>query len=214
MKTMTIAAGVALGSIASADVITHNDLTNGAQTANLSAAGGVTVTSTSRTFQAKTTSGFTAVGVKGGAVSGEIDGSESILFSFDGPVVVNAIEVGYLYTAGNYGDTWDESARFVVNDEFVFDLTATGATSATWTGAGTVENLSEGVQGQRGHWRVWGDDLFGAVTSLEMMGGNIGDRGAYSDFSFVSMSTATVPAPGAIAMLGLGGAIAGRRRRA
>lgn len=218
MSMRTLASGIAVAlsvaSFAQASAISHVALTEGASAANFAVDGIDVAASTDvRNFKWKQVAGFWGAGVEGGAVNGEIDGSESILFEFDAPVLVTSLSLGALYTAGNYGDIVNEGARIETNLG-VFELYATGATTASWNGLGVVGNDSPGVQDSGGAWTIAGDDLFGgAVTWLRLSSANPG-AACMGDFTFRGLSVATVPAPGAFAMLVGAGLVGHRRRRA
>lgn len=189
--------------------------------------GDILFESSPRAFAHKSNLGFTGLGVKGGYVSGEIDGKgESITVTFAAPVILSEIVLGHLFAVDNYGDQVSEVARIEVlgtADAFVAgDLSVVTGTVATWSGSdGVVTNLSPGLEGSGGLWAI--ADPFGtlAVQAIRFHPITVGSaRKAHnSDFSFVSLSGAAagtaVPEPGTAALLGLGLgglAVAGRRR--
>ncbi len=211
-----------LAGSASAATIGYFDLPNGSNLVNLSRDGvNIAVSAPLRTFKSKTVNGWTGTGIAGGAVDGEIDGrDESILFSFSEGVVVDTLQVAFLYTDGNFGDVGDESASFITNLG-TFNLTATTATTGTWTGpSGAVSNISIATNAGGGVWLIEAtlrdlQGLFGGpITSLELKSAIPGTQGKYSDFSFVSTSfVRNVPTPGALACAGAAGLLTLTRRR-
>lgn len=217
MKTTIAAfAGLMLATAASAnaDVISYTDMAPGF-TSQAFPIGDfmVDVTASPGGTQLKTVNGVTAMGVAGGNVNGEIDGSEFMVIAFDAPVIVTSLEIAFLYDNNQFGDHPAEIARVVtdISDDL---LSVTGHTSADWTGAGSVVNLSPANEQGGGSWRISGDDIFaGPVTYFMLRSGNAGDRAKYADFSFVSASFRAVPTPGSIAMLGAGTLLIARRRR-
>ncbi len=216
MKTATLlcaaVAGVMTCSAANADVITYLDLTEGVSSQTLFVDGvQVDVSTWPRDMQLKTVNGVTGMGIERGAVGGEIDGYEHMKFEFHEDVVINCLEVAFLYDEGEFGDRWAEIAR-VLTDISDDTLTVTSDTTAVWTNSGTVINLSVANESGGGHWRVEGDDIFGgAVSSVKLKSGNPGFKGKYADFAFVKMGV--VPAPGTAFLFGAGALATARRRR-
>lgn len=109
-----IAGCVLLGtSVSHANVITYDQLASGQNSAFLSAIDStVTVNALGGSFETKTVAGFTATGLSGGSVSGEIDGEQALTFLFAQPVSVTSLTIAFLYTAGHYGDLYNEVALF------------------------------------------------------------------------------------------------------
>ncbi|MFL1463422.1 PEP-CTERM sorting domain-containing protein [Roseococcus sp. DSY-14] len=187
--------------------------------------GGVTWTPTGGVFQQKF--GFLplGVGVSGGRTGDEIDIGEAITGTpLGGPVRVTSLTLGVLFDGPEFDDV-NEVAQVTVNGTLSFLLTAIGATTATWTGLGTVTNISPATaNGGGAGWRI--DNPFGqlAITSISLTalpGACAGDAllggcSNPSDFTLVQMVTApaAVPAPGALALFGaalLGLGLARRR---
>jgi hypothetical protein len=153
------------------------------------------------------------VGNARGSVNGEVDGDEYLAFTFSAPVFITGIELGHLFATGNAGDGVNEGAS-VWTDAGEASFVVTSGTTGSWTGPGGVSNLSPGLNGSSGRWAITGDSIFAApVTQVVLRAGNGGELASLGDFSFVSMSFRAVPTPGALALLGLGGLIAGKRRR-
>ena len=141
---------------------------------------GTTVTSTNGDFSTKSIAGVTGLGVGGGAVGAEIDayaigGKEAITVTFPTAVQLDYLSVAFLYPNGEFGDSVNESA-FIVFDGNQYILTATGSTTATWTGSGTVSNLSlaqDGTPGPEGAglWKIT-NPYAGLVTKIEFFADN------------------------------------------
>lgn len=204
----------AAGSVASASIIHHTELPNGQASVNMSKDSlGIAVSTSVRTFKSKTTNGTTGTGVKGGNVNGEIDSSESITFLFAMPVFITGLQIGQLYTDGNFGDINDEAAQFDT-DAGSFTIVADTATSAFWDGFGNAVNISPGHQQAGGEWRIEGANIFGSpITELTLRSGSPGGNATFGDFTFVELSYTAIPTPGTIALASLGGLMMIRRRR-
>jgi hypothetical protein len=198
---------------ASATTINHTDLTDGASVAIFALDGiNITVTSSGGNFQQKTVAGLTATGISGGTVDGEIDSSEFLTFSFDQPVTVTSMSIAHLFRDGHYGDTADETAEFATSAGN-FQFVASGVDTGDWNGFGAVANDSPAINNFAGGWTIAGGDVFGfAITSLVMRSGNPGLDTGLGDFGFRQIQFAAVPAPGALALLGLFVAAPRRRR--
>ncbi|QOJ17206.1 MAG: hypothetical protein HRU76_06285 [Phycisphaeraceae bacterium] len=201
---------------AGADILNSWQLTDGQTSASFTLSGvNVTVESFNGAFKGKTVGGFSGVGVGGGSVAGEIDNLEFIRFSFSQPVNVISLSLGALYTAGNYGDTVHESA-LITTDLGSHLLIASGATSGSWNGFGTLQNDSPATQGQGGAWTISGSSIFaGPITTLTLASGNPGPSNA-GDFTFrsIAVEQASIPAPGAGLLFAAAGVmVLGRRRR-
>ncbi len=220
MKTTTFAIMIAAGTCAmsaSAGHFTAAALTTGQSAAQLDLGDAILdVQTVSGNFASKTLAGYTVMGISGGHVSGEIDATESMIFTFDRPVRVTSIELGALFIDGQHGDQVNERAFVSINDGPTFELALTSATTADWSGLGTVTALSQGLQGDAGYFQIAGADIFGTdVLSMTLWAPqeNVpGSKG--SDYGFGALTTTpAVPAPGAFALMGLGGLLTARRLR-
>lgn len=207
----------ALAMSANADHVAASALSAGASSAQLDL-GDVTldIQANNGAFRSKTIAGYHMMGIKGGHVSGEIDATESMDFFFSNAVRVTSLELGALFVNGQHGDRVDERAFVTINDQHHFELALTSPTSASWNGLGNVVALSQGLERSAGYFRIAGDDIFGMdVNQMTLWAPQEEARGGRgSDYAFGGMTTASIPAPGAFALVGLGGAVCTRRKRA
>lgn len=199
---------------AHAGLLNNVKLTEGASELNLAIDDvNINITAIGGTLKNKTVWGITGTGISGGAVPGEIDGEQCLMFTFDQPVYITSLSIVHLFMAGNYNDQWNEVARFIT-DAGTFELEAAGATAANWNGSGLVANDSPAIEGYSGAWTIAGGDIFnGPITSLMLVSGNPGPLARYADFGFLQLSFAPLPSPGAVALLVLAALTASRRRR-
>ena len=99
--------------------------------------------------------------------------------------------------ASTFGNSSDLSGNYVFRDGFA-PLAETGATPAGTYGPHAGQVISRGVQDKFGEWSLFISDNAG------------GDTGVVRGWSITFNN---IPAPGSLALLGLGGLVAGRRRR-
>ncbi|NKB57510.1 MAG: PEP-CTERM sorting domain-containing protein [Alphaproteobacteria bacterium] len=167
----------------------------------------IEVTASSK-CKSKTVAGVKMTGTKSGK-KGEIDAlGEFMRFEFGASVILSSLEVAALFPRGEKGENRNEQAVVkIFNGETLIDsfiLEATDALAASWSGEGTVNNLSpardgkndgRGVKKGAGHWRISGDNIFGAsFDTLVLTGGQSNGFGKNgSDFGFVSLSGAAAP---------------------
>ncbi|MGP1345773.1 MAG: hypothetical protein ACTS3F_03785 [Phycisphaerales bacterium] len=208
------AASTTIAGAASASIIQHHELPNGVSSVSMAKDSmGISVAANIRNFKSKTTNGTTGVGIEGGNVTGEIDGSEFITFTFAQPVHITALQIGQLYTDGNFNDVGDEAARFDTSAGS-FLLIADTATTADWNGFGLASNISLANNSGGGEWRIEGQNIFGApITELILRSGSAGPNHTFGDFTFVELSYQMVPTPGAATLTAVGTLMMIRRRR-
>ncbi len=169
-----------------------------------------------------TAQGITGRGILGGVAGGEIGIGEVLVMNLNASYTIKSFQLGLLYDGPEFHDV-NEVAKvsFYGGSGLLgsFTLTATGATSAIWTGAGTASNLSPADQPGAGHWLVDGLHIADVTkikfTALEgACGTALGKCTNQSDFIVTNVTA--VPEPGTYAMLlaGLGalGFMAKRRK--
>ncbi|MGZ8252125.1 MAG: PEP-CTERM sorting domain-containing protein, partial [Methylophilaceae bacterium] len=172
--------------------------------------------------------GFQGVGVSplqgSEKTPGEVDIGESINATFSSNTYVSNITLGLLFDGPEYGDVNEKvqfTALYADGTTNVFVLTATGPTSATWSGSGSfIENLSPAIGGLGGVWSItnpFGDHV--KSFSLTAISGSCGSAGGacnnQSDFTLISIA---VPEPETYAMMLAGlagiGFVARRKKQA
>ena len=173
------------------------------------------------TFTTKSQAGYTGAGVAGGGTL-EINPNEAIKGSFAAPLTISNFTLGLLFDGPEYGDVNEVAqitATYADSSVHVFTFTATGPTTAAWTGGGSFVNLSSATNGLGAVWSV-SDPFSGAsVTSLSFtaLPGTVGSAGGTgsSQSDFVLISVSAVPENETYAMmlagLGLMGFVARRR---
>lgn len=118
-----------------------------------------------RNIAIKELAGWYGIGVKGGAVDGEIDmnnnatNPEYIDVLYTGPVTIPEFTIAFLFFPGQYGDLVFETAIATADGALAHGtLTVHNATTALWSsplgGSSSVINLSPAVNGQAGVWQI------------------------------------------------------------
>ena len=212
-----------------ASTILGSDFVNGTTVYSKSFSDGLVATFTgSANYLKKSQSGMTGVGIAGGRTNGEIDIGETITASFSKSVLVSSIKLGLLFDGPEYNDV-NEIAKLAITysdgSKVDFTLTATGATTAFWSGSsGSVTSLGSGaVNGGTGGWELinpFGSKSikgiqFGALSGIPALSCTRCNN--QSDYTFVSMNVDTVsnvPVPAAAWLFGSGLlGLAGLRRK-
>jgi hypothetical protein len=193
---------------AHANLISGANFVNGTTVYTKTFSDGLTGTFTgSGKFEKKSQAGLTGVGITG-KTAGEIDIGETITGKFSNNVLVSSIKLGLLFDGPEYNDVNEIAKLSIVyadNSLADFKLTATGATTATWSGSfGSVVSLGTGaILAGTGAWELI--NPFGAKAIKEIVFGALPGKAAatckkcnnQSDYTFVNMNVTTVPVPAA-----------------
>ena len=185
---------------------------------------GVTFTSTPGDFIVKNLNGFTGLGVTGGATGDEIDIGETVTMSFAAQVVTD-FSLVFLYNGPEFGD-WREIAQVtayngdLVSGIYTLTVGNDGAVpGATWSGMGTVSNLSLPTDTGGGFWSVAGNPFGDAtITGLSFTALTSGlcqsQCSNQSDYALSSVNAVPEPETYALMLGGLGalGFVARRRK--
>lgn len=224
-KTLAVAAIATLAATAANASITVQGASFGTGSTYNSPIGTFSAVGGTGNFGQKTQGGYTGTGVQGGAAGAEIDIGEAIVGNF-GSVGVgfSQIVLGLLFNGPEYGDT-NEVAKIGVtyadNTTDSFTFTATGNTSAIWSGAGTWANLSPAINGKGGVWAInnpFVTKLVKSLTFTAVAGACVETATCTSQSDYTLVSVTAVPEVETSAMmlagLGLMGAIVRRRKQA
>ena len=188
---------------------------------------GVTFTSDPGNFIVKNLNGTSGLGVTGGRTGDEIDIGETVGMSFAAQVVSD-FSLAFLYNGPEFGD-WREIAQVTAYNGAsvagIYTLTVgnDGAVpGATWSGTGTVINLSLPTDSGGGSWRVasnpFGD---GAITALSFTAltsalcqSSCDNQSDYALSSVNAVNAVPEPETYALMIAGLGAlGFVGRRRK-
>ena len=160
--------------------------------------------------------GYQGVGVtnkKGNdKTPGEIDIGESITGKFSKGIYIKDISIGLLFDGPEYGDVNEKAkitASLIDGTTRSFTFTATGTTSAIWTGSGSYTNLSPAIYGLGGAWsisnpfgnnRVSGLSFTAAPGTCGSAGGKCNNQ---SDYTLISISAVPEPSTKSMMLVGL-----------
>jgi hypothetical protein len=186
---------------------------------------GVTFSSAPGDFIVKNLNGFSGLGVTGGRTGDEIDIGETVTMSFAAQVVSD-FSVAFLYNGPEFGD-WREIAQVTacngaaILGTYTLTVGNDGAIpGATWSGAGSVSNLSLPTDTGGASWRVLGNP-FGdaAITGLQFTALASGlcqsTCDNQSDYALSSVNAIPEPETYALMIAGLGAlSLVTRRRKA
>ena len=215
-----LALALGLAAPAGAVTITAGDLYVGGNVANLADA---TVTTLGGNFGFKTVQGVDGVGISTGYVGGEIDTSgESMEFAFNAPIVLETLDLSFLFAAPAHEDRVNEIAKVVVNAggvDYEATLTVDSDTTAVWSfTGGVVSNLSIATEAGAGAWSI--ANPFGQleVTKMTLLPVDASGDANYrnADYAFSGLTGTVVPEPGTMLLVGAGlaGLVAAGRKRA
>jgi len=192
---LAIAAVVAVPQVSA---ITYHVDVNG-----LTAAAGSQFIASGGNLELKNHNGFNGLGISGGGSGGEIDLGQKLTINFLTPQVVEDFTVVFLYDGPEYADG-HEVAAIRVNGSTEYQLTATGSTSASWTGSGSVANLSPATSDGGAIWKITNPFSATPITSIELypLVYPVGQEAPNpSDFSLRAFNTSAVPDGGSMASL-------------
>lgn len=197
-----------LGFQANAVTFTYNANTDG-----VNAPAGVSFTPAGGALGTKDIAGYTTLGVTGGPSGNEIDLNQSLTIDFAQPVLFEYLTLSLLFDGPEFGDN-NEIAAVLTDGLTELLLTATGLNTATWTGAGSVTNLSPADGSNGAVWQI--DNPFaGPVSSLKLYPLSSNPTGNESDFGLNAFKAHTQavpePATGLAGLLALGGLVWLRR---
>jgi hypothetical protein len=204
---------------AGAFTIGASDLTSNQSSVDL---GFATVSAAPGVFAHKSVAGYDVVGVAGGYEGGEIDlASEAIDFHFATAQTMNELSLGLLFAAGEHDDAYNEQAlvrvSFADGSSADYVLAVVDATTATWSGSGSVTTLSPATFGNAGVFSISNPFGTAAVNGITLLpiGPALPANMRNNDYGFVGLSTTPVPEPGTLVLMGMGLAglaMSGRKR--
>jgi len=102
----------------------------------------------------KSQGGWTILGVAGGTSGTEIGPKESLHVEFNKALKLTDLQLGLLFNGDEYNDHFEIAVVQADGDLATYKLTAIGDDVATWTGAGSVSNLSKAIKGKGAVWEI------------------------------------------------------------
>jgi PEP-CTERM motif len=224
LAPVALAAGMAFVGGADAGSLLDSSMYGAIAGAQNVTVNGVSFSSTPGDFIVKNLNGFSGLGVTGGRTGDEIDIGETVTMSFAAQVVSD-FSVAFLYNGPEFGD-WREIAQVTAYNgaailgTYTLTVDNDGASpGATWSGTGTVSNLSLPTDAGGAFWRVSGNPFGGAaITGLQFTALTSGlcqsQCDNQSDYALSSVNAIPEPETYALMIAGLGalGFVARRRR--
>lgn len=215
-KFFSLIGAVAIAASSSAFALSYNATTDGT-----TAPAGVTFTGYTGAAVAslglKSQNGITFLGVQGGKNGrgdNEIDFDQSLKVVFSAPQILTILDLGLLFDGDEYRDFQEIATITAIGSGLTYNLTATGATSAVYTGPGaSVANVDPAVVNKGATWKISNPFSTTAIWGfvLSPLNNPWAPKGSdKSDFSLQSFTTRRVPdasstlALAGLALLGLG----------
>lgn len=143
--------------------------------------------------------GFIGVTLPGGNV--EIDDGQTLILNFTTPQIFSDLTLGLLFD-DEFGDDFEAAGVLADGSSFQFVLAVTGATTATWNGAGaTVTNLSPAAPGGGGVWSITTPFAGLPVSELRFTSAPGITNNSSGDYGLVRFTSHSVPDAGTTAAL-------------
>lgn len=146
--------------------------------------------------------GFIGVTLPGGNV--EIDDGQTLILNFATPQTFSDLTLGLLFD-DEFDDDFEAAGVLADGSSFQFILAVTGATTATWNGAGaTVTNLSPAAPGGGGVWSITNPFADLPISELRFTSAPGITNNSSGDYGLVRFTSRSVPDAGAtVVFLGM-----------